>query len=74
MFRLPFVNLAGFSSRLAANDKPWLAQRATAPTETGHQNSCSGSLSKQPRIGGYDRTAKLQRQSAVEIEPERLAA
>ena len=30
-------------------------------------------IGKQPGIGGDDRTAKLERQSAVEIEPERLA-
>ena len=30
-------------------------------------------IGKQPSIGGDDRTAKLKRQSAVEIEPERLA-
>jgi hypothetical protein len=28
-------------------------------------------ISEQPSIGGHDRTAKLQHQSAVEIEPER---
>jgi len=30
-------------------------------------------VSEQTRIGGYDRTAKLKRQPAVEIKPETLA-
>ena len=30
-------------------------------------------IGEQPSIGGDDRTAKLKHQSAVEIEPERLA-
>ena len=30
------------------------------------------SLSEQPGIGGDDRTAKLEHQPAVEIDPERL--
>ncbi len=31
-------------------------------------------VGKQTSIGGHDRTAKLELQSAVEIEPERLAS
>jgi hypothetical protein len=30
-------------------------------------------IGKQPSIGGDDRTAKLERQPAVEFEPQRLA-
>ena len=31
-------------------------------------------MGKQPSVGGHDRTAKLEHQSAVEIEPESLVA
>jgi hypothetical protein len=31
-------------------------------------------IGKQPSIGGHDRTAKLERQSPVEIEPENTLA
>jgi hypothetical protein len=46
--------LAGFSSRLAGKDKPRLAQCATTSSETGHQNSCSGSLRKRSRSWRFE--------------------